>query len=524
MDCAYIAIIIIKSEKQCNIVQKSLHLHHKITATAGYEKEVFFVFPVLIDFTVNRVYSNGIHIFREGGPFMSQQEFSEHKPKKRSKAGIIFLIILLLLAGTVGYLYYSVFKAPLALDDPQKLASSAPMSAEERFYFSSQDQTVRVKLDKTDIWNQILAHAGNDFLDTINEEVSAFDLSVSGCAIHMDQKGLQLNLELYYRETRLVAGIPCDLEVNGRQIALKPAGLKLGVIRIPVGGLMSSLKLEYDVMLPVLAEVTQVGYDEGAILLTGNLEQDVRALVPTGEVLDRAVLFCEAFQPLADSLESQTGFSDIMAYLEQNPGSVEDLYRELFTLAEPAVTEAYLKDRNGLTQRFFPGIDFDAVAQQQKVLDKELRVHYITLKKFFTNAVNEYNANRLRICDGVFIFEEEPFQAALFEYRKYGTVFEVLDPEPVFLVVVDAEDGFVRKTPALNQLVAETEQFTQKVDLNKIYILGCVLRSVDGEPYLLYETELTDNGLYIREAKLHALTEDAVTALQVSGQVGVWAD
>ena len=92
------------------------------------------------------------------------------------------------------------------------------------------------------------------------------------------------------------------------------------------------------------------------------------------------------------------------------------------------------------------------------------------------------------------------------------------------MVVVDAEDGFVRKTPALNQLVADTEQFTQKVDLNKIYILGCVLRSVDGEPYLLYETELTDNGLYIREAKLHALTEDAVTALQVSGQVGVWAD
>ena len=56
---------------------------------------------------------------------MAKQEVPEKQSKKPSVGGIVLLILLLLLIGTLGYLYYSVVKAPLDLDDPQKMAASA---------------------------------------------------------------------------------------------------------------------------------------------------------------------------------------------------------------------------------------------------------------------------------------------------------------------------------------------------------------------------------------------------------------
>ena len=119
---------------------------------------------------------------------MSHQEAAEKKSGRRGGGGLLGLILLLLLAGTLGYLYYSVCKAPFIPDDPRKLASSAPMSAEERFLISSQDQTARIRVDKTDIWYLILQHTDLDFLDDVNKELESYDLEIAGYAIHLVNK------------------------------------------------------------------------------------------------------------------------------------------------------------------------------------------------------------------------------------------------------------------------------------------------------------------------------------------------
>ena len=155
---------------------------------------------------------------------MTQHDTSEKRSKGGCGGGILALIILLLIAGTVGYIYYSVVKAPIDLDDPQKLAVSDPMTPQERFVFSP-DGTVQVTLDKGDIWHLILSHTGDDFLDLINREIDAYNLSVSGCAIHMDEDGLRLDLELYFKQTRLVAKVPCDLDITGQRISFTPTGV-----------------------------------------------------------------------------------------------------------------------------------------------------------------------------------------------------------------------------------------------------------------------------------------------------------
>ncbi len=446
----------------------------------------------------------------------------ENQPKKKSPAGIILLIILLLLAGTVGYLYYSVVKAPLEPEDPAELAAAAPMPARERFQISAADGTVRVKMDAGDLWSVILKYAGKNFLDTINGEVSSYGLSVSGCGIYIDEEGLGLDLELYYKETRLVAKVPCALEVSGQHLSLAPTGVKLGVIPLPVSGLLSGLKLEYDLALPVISNVTQVAYEEGAILLTGPVEEDIRTLVPLNEIFYQAAVFHASCRSLTDSLQSGEGFAALLKDLEANPGNLEDLYRQLFTLADPEVLELYLDRRYGLTERFFPGIDFAAVEQEQSVLREVLNDSSSSLEQFFTEVVNTYNEKQFQLINGQFVKWGIPFQAVNFAAGRYEALFQQLDPEAFYLILVDAEDGFIRKTSSFYRMADESQQFTREVDFNKTYILGLVFRNVNGEPYLLYETEIREGNTYARGFRLQPLTEEEVSALQVPDTFGVW--
>ena len=453
---------------------------------------------------------------------MGKQENKEQKPKKRSRAGLVLLILLLILAGAVGFLYYTIVKAPLETDDYQKLAASAPMSPAERFRFSAADNTVQVKLDKTDIWNVFLAHTGRDFLDVINEELSSYSLAVSGCAIDMDEEGLRLNLELQFRETRLVAKVPCDLEISGQHLSLKPAGVKLGVISLPVEGLLSSVKLEYDLSLPVISDVTGFSFGQDALLLTGTVEEDIRALVPQDKKLYQAAVFSPELKPLADVLRTAEGFGTVMAHLEQNPEDVEDLYRDAFKLSVPERTEIYLENRFGLTERFFPGVDFDKVAEEQSALSAEFYSNTAALEQFFTKVVGDYNDKKFRLSKGEFLKNNKPFQAALYNQGEYDGLFEVLNPEEFFLILVDVEDGYLRNTSSFYKMADEKQEFTQAVDFNKTYILGCVLRGVTGDPFVMYETEVEQGNTYFRSIVLRPLTEEDVENMKVPGKFGVW--
>ena len=151
---------------------------------------------------------------------MRTREKTEKQPKRRSRVGVAVLVILILLLATAGYVFYSVTKAPIALDDPRKMAESAPMSPQERFSVSAADRTVQVKVEAADIWNFILTHAGDDFLELVNRELSAYSVAVSGCGIQIDENGLQLNLELFYENIRVAARIPCSLEASGQHFCL----------------------------------------------------------------------------------------------------------------------------------------------------------------------------------------------------------------------------------------------------------------------------------------------------------------
>ena len=449
-------------------------------------------------------------------------ENREKKPKGCLTAFIVLLVILLIIGGAAGFLYYRTVKAPLELDDPKAMAAEKPLSVEERFLVSAENREVQIRVVAEDFWYLILKYAGEDFLDMINAEVSPYGLTVSGCAIRMDEEGLRLDLELLYKETRLVAQVPCALEISGRHFSLKPAGVKVGVIPLPVEGLLSSFKLEYDLDLPVISEVTRTQFVQDAILLTGHVEQDIRSLTPGEEVLRQTAVFSEEREALAIALENQEVFQALLSHLEQEPGSLEELYYNLFLLADPQITQSYLDSRLGLTQRVFPGIDFSGLEARRAAMMEELTSRNKLLEQFFTEVVNNYNEKKFQLSEGQFLRSGNAFHPSQYGNGNYEELFRLLNPDDFYLVLVDMPDGHIRKTSSFYRMADENQEFTQEVDFNKTYILGCMFRSVTGKPFLLYESEIETGNTYSRKIKIQPLTEEDVAALQVPGKFGVW--
>ena len=455
---------------------------------------------------------------------MAKYEASEKKTKKRSGAGRVLLIILLLLLGAVGFLFYSVSLAPAHVDNPQQMAALKPMSAGERFRFSSADQTVQVKVNPADIWKLALNYAGDNFLDQINRELSAYSVTVSGCGIQIDENGPQLNLELYYKNFRLVAKVPCTLEASGQHFCFKPAGVKVGMIPLPVEDLLSSINLEFDIQLPVISDVTGISYEKDAVLISGSMREDIRSLILTDRKIHRYAVFNETVQPLLDAMQTDAGYEALFALLEKDPGHIETLYREMFKLTSSKKMEEYLDSREGITERVFPGIDFATLdASRSEMLEQEKPINEM-LEKLFNTVVSNYNWKGYELSEGEFLRLGEPFRAADYGNGGYAAMFDVLDPDSFFLVLVDVKNGFIRNTPTFDQMADENQQFTKPVDFSKTYIVGCVFRSMSGNPLLMYEVEVPTSDSYYNDIVIRVLSEEEASALRVPGKIGVWTD
>lgn len=449
---------------------------------------------------------------------MAKREKSEGKQKRRSRVGLVLLIILLLLLGTVGFLIFTVVKGEVALDDPQAMAAAAPMSAEERFSFSAADRTVQMRVGAADIWNFVLNNAGTDFLGLVNQELAAYSLRVSGCGIQIDESGAQLNLELFYEDIRVAAKVPFVVEANGQHFSLKPTGVKVGVISLPVEELLSSVVLEADLPLPVISNVTGISYGQDAILISGDMREDILSLIPPRHPLQRLAIFDESWQSFAAALDTEEGYTTLLTYLEQNPGKIEDLYSSMFMFAGYDITKEYLKDHMDLTQRVLPGADVSSIEEKRAELMKKENPLLAILERFFASVVSDYNGKIFKLIDGEYLKKLQPFHANRYGTGSYNDLYAVLNPDDFSLVLVDVENGYTEKTPEFHRLAASNQEFTQKVDFKKTYILGMTFRGVGRTPFLIYE--INDNNE--RNLALHLLTEEELSSLHVPGKFGVW--
>ena len=209
-------------------------------------------------------------------------------------------------------------------------------------------------------------------------------------------------------------------------------------------------------------------------------------------------------------------------YMEENPGKIEDIYSTMLVFAGYEIVQEYLHSHIDFTRRILPGVDFSSNEAKRAELMKQEDPLFSILERFFASVVSDYNGKVFSLSDGEFLKKLKPFHATNYGTGSYNALFEVLDPDSFFLVLVDAENGYTEKTPAFHMIAAGNQEFTQPVDFQKTYILGFVFRGVGGAPFLMYETKDQKSSGNDYNLALRILSEEERSALQVPGKIGVW--
>lgn len=457
-----------------------------------------------------------------------------NQPKKSSHPvlrtiGILLLVILLIIGGGLGILYYTIKTDTVTMDDPSALAAQEPMPASRRFVFDAAKETAQVTLEKSDLWWLLLPEMGESFWEDVNRELENYQLSITGYGFNITEKGICIDVEAMYQSLRLPVHILTSLDFDASGFSMTLTEAKLGPFRLPAAGLLRSAdNLRMDVDWPVISHITEVSYQQDAIVLTGTLTQDMLACVQKACRDDAIGWFSTSHQDLFRVARDSDGYRDLLPGLEQDPGSVETLYHDLFTLAQVMELEEYMASAKDLPHRFFPGIDFDDLeAESDSVRDQWVFANVMT-DKLVAEVSIAFNNRRFKLKNGEFYLGKSVFDPLNYfggdTALKMEQLFHIIDKEKFHLVLVGSIDGYASESPALNKVCDKKQALTQKLNRKEAYPVGCIFQGVNGEYFLRYESmEILAGGSQVSKFfKTVILTEEEYASLVQEGKIGVW--
>lgn len=442
--------------------------------------------------------------------------------------GIFLLVILLIVGGTLGFLYFTITRGTVTIDDPAAVAAQAPMAASQRFVFDAAGETAQIKLDKSDLWWLLLPEMEDDLLDTVNRELEPYQLSVTGYGFHITEEGICVDVDAMFKSLRLPVHILTSLEVDASGFSLTPVSAKLGPIRLPAVSLLRSIDTRMEVDWPVITDVTHVVCQQDAVLLTGTLTQDILSCVQKA-CQDNAIgWFSTSHQDVFRIARTENGFRELLPGLAQDPGSIETLYHDLFTLAQVTEYEDYMEAARDLPLRFFPGIDYDALEEECDSVRAQWVFANVMADKLVAQVSIDFNDRRFSLKNGEFYLGKSVFDPLDYfggdTALKMEQLFHIIDRDKFHLVLVGSIDGYAKESPVLNKVLAKKQQLTQELNRKEAYPVGCIFQGHNGEYFLRYESaELLGGGNKVSKfLKTVVLTEAEYDSLVQEGKIGVW--
>ena len=435
--------------------------------------------------------------------------------------GLFLLILLLAIGGCI----FAVVTDDVAIDDPAALAAQEPMAASQRFTFDAAGETAQIALDKSDLWWLLLPEMEEDILLDVNRKLENYHLSVTGYGLDLTEEGVCLDLEAKFKSLRLPVHILTALEVDAAGASVTLANVKLGPFRIPVEKLLDAADLRMDVDWPVVTDITDVSYRQDAVLLTGTLTQDMFSCVQEACRNHAIGWFSTSHQEVFRAARAEDGFREVLPGLQQDPGSVEGLYRDLFTMAMVYEYQDYMKVTKNLSHRFFPSIDFAALEKESNAVRSQWVYYDAMMDKLVEQVSADFNSRRFRLKNGEFYLKNAPFDVLSYfsedEAAKMEQMFRIIDRDKFRLILVASPDGYTAKSPALNGICTWNQELTQELNRGKAYAVGCIFQGKNGEYALRYESAGTD-GKGIRSFKTVTLSEAEYDSLVQEGKIGVW--
>lgn len=432
----------------------------------------------------------------------------------------IFLLLLLLIAGGC---IVAVLTDTVTIDDPSALAAQTPMSASQRFVFDAARETAQISLDKSDLWWLLLPEMEESALVEAEQRLKEYQLSLTGYGLDITQEGIFIDVEVMYRAVRLPVHILTSLDFDESGVSVTLASAKLGPFRLPVEMLLSAADARLDVDWPVVTDITEVAYREDTVLLTGTVTQELLSCVQEASQNDAMGWFSTSHQEVFRAARTADGFRALLPGLEQESGSVEVLYRDLFSMAMVYEYQGYMKQTKNLAHRFFPGIDFAALEKESNAVRSQWVFYDAMMDKLVEQVSLDFNNRKFRLKDGGFYLKNVPFDVLNYfsqdEAVKMEQMFRVIDREKFHLILVASPDGYTAKSPVLNGICAWNQELSQELDRRKVYAVGCIFQGKNGEYALRYESAGTEG---IKSFKTVSLSEAEYDSLVQEGKIGVW--
>lgn len=457
----------------------------------------------------------------------------DDQPKKGSphvlrNIGISLLIILLIIAGLFVFLYYTVTTGTVTIDDPTALVAQTPTAASQRFVFDATKETAQISLDKSDLWWILLPEMEENFLENVNQNLENYHLSVTGYGFDITKDGIRIDVEAMYKSIRLPVHILTSLDFDASGLSLSLTKAKLGPFRIPITNLLSSVDIRLDVDWPVITDITAVTYRQDTVLLTGTLTQDMLSCVQMACQNDAIGWFSTSHQDVFRAARVSDGFRELLPGLEQDPGSIEALYHDIFTLALVSEFEDYLETSRYLPYRFFPGIDFASLEEDGDSIRSQWVFYNVLVDKLVTQISHDFNSRRFSLKNGQFYLKKSPFDVLNYftddTSLKIQNLFKLIDHDKFHLVLVGSINGYAADSPALNKICAKNQELTQKLDRKAAYPVGCIFQGINGEYFLRYESMQISgrDNTTSKVLKTVSLSEPEYASLVQEGKIGVW--
>lgn len=444
------------------------------------------------------------------------------------KAGIVFLVILLILAGCFAALYFTITTDDVIIDDPAAVAIQTPMDASSRFVFDAASETAQICMDKSDLWWLLLPEVEDDLLENANRELEPYQLRLTGYGLNITEDGIFVDLEAMFKSVRLPVHILTAPDFDAAGFSLTLAEAKLGPFTLPAESLLSAVDLRMDVDWPVITDVTDVTYRQDAVVLTGTVTQELFSCVQKACQTNAIGWFSTNLQETFRIAGTADGFREVLPGLEADPGSVETLYHDLFVMALVQELEEYMTATRNLPQRFFPGIDFDALERESDSLRSQWVYYDVMVDKLVTQVSQDFNDRRFSIKNGEFYLKKSIFNPLNYftgeDDQKMHQLFNLIDPEKFQLILVGSVNGYAADSPALNKVCDKKQELTQELNRKSAYPVGCVFQGINEEYFLRYESmKISGSGNQTSKwLKTVPLTETEYHSLVQEGKIGVW--
>lgn len=454
---------------------------------------------------------------------MSTQSKKAPHPVLRG-LGILLLVILLI----IGILYYTITTDSVTIDDPASLAAQTPMPASQRFVFDATNETAQIILDKSDLWWLLLPEMEANFLENANQKLESYGLTITGYGFNITKKGICVDLDAMYQSVRLPVHILTSLDFDASGFSLGLTSAKLGPIPLPAADLLSSVDGRIDVDWPVITDVTAVAYQPDTVILTGTLTQDMLSCVQKACQNDAIGWLSTSHQEIFRTARAADGFRQLLPGLEQDPGSIEALYHDLFTLSLVTDYEDYMKASRNLPHRFFPSIDYASLEKEADSVRSQWVYYNVLVDKLVTQVSHDFNNRRFSLKNGEFYYKKSVFDVCNYftddTSIKIEQMFHMLDQDKFHLVLVGSINGYAVDSPVLNKICSKKQALTQELNRKAAYPVGCVFQGLNGEYFLRYESmKISGTGNQMSKwLKTVTLTEAEYNALIQEGKIGVW--